>query len=70
MSLRRRSDVLRIRKEYAGDAAELRGWFLKYIFERYREDEPWRFSSWNGTYNVEVGLPLKAAFYEAEYSME
>ena len=33
----RRSDVLRIRKEYAGDARELRGWSLEYIFERDRE---------------------------------
>ena len=66
----RRSDVLHIRKEYAGDAAELRGWFLEYIFERYREDEPWRFAGWNGTYNVEVSLPLKAAFYEAAYIVD
>lgn len=65
----RRSDVLRIRKAYTGDAQELRGWFLEYIFERNREDDPWRFASWNGTYNVEVSLPLKAAFYEAEYQM-
>ena len=66
----RRSDTLRIRKEYTGDAAELRGWSLEYIFERDREEAPWRFVSWNGTYNVAVSLPLKAAFYEADYNPE
>lgn len=64
------SSTLRIHKAYTGDAEELRDWSLEYIFKRYREDEPWRFVSWNGTYNVEVSLPLKAAFYKTDYSME
>ncbi len=50
-----------------GDDERLQDWFLEYVFTQQERGGEWRFETYSGTYNLEVGLPVKAEFYETDY---
>lgn len=59
--------LLAIHKEYRGDNAELKGWYLEYIFEQTSHNGPWSFYAWNGTYNLPISLQVGDSFAAAVY---
>lgn len=57
--------TLTIRKEYAGPEPKLQDWYLEYVFNKRGLDGEWSFVCFNGTYNVDVALPLRESFAAA-----
>lgn len=57
--------TLTIRKEYAGPEPKLQDWYLEYVFNKHGLEGKWSFVCFNGTYNVDVVLPLKESFAAA-----